>query len=48
MKQIRPLVAYKKALPDLYKLYLTVFDGWEGLSKKAQENNFYWNYAFLK
>jgi hypothetical protein len=48
MKQIRPLVAYKKALPDLYKLYLTVFDGWEGLSKKAQENNFYWNYAYFE
>jgi hypothetical protein len=47
MKQIRPLVAYKKENPENYKAYLTIDNGWEGLSKKAQENNFYWTYASM-
>ena len=47
-KQIRPLTAYKKAKPELYALYSDVFEKKKGLSKKAQENEFYWNYAYFK
>jgi hypothetical protein len=43
-KQIRPLVAFKKAYPELYD-NLTDKDN-PGLSKKAQENEFYWNYVY--
>jgi hypothetical protein len=45
-KQIRPLVAFKKAYPERYDI-LTDKDNL-GLSKKAQENEFYWMYAFCE
>ena len=47
-KQIRPLVAFKKINPEPYAFYSDVFEKKKGLSKKAQENEFYWNYAYLK
>jgi hypothetical protein len=47
-KHIRPLTAFKKLNPELYALYSDVFEKKKGLSKKAQENEFYWNYAYFK
>jgi hypothetical protein len=43
-KHIRPLAAFKKANP---KLYNGLNFGNEGHSKKAQENEFYWTYAYV-
>jgi hypothetical protein len=45
--QIRPLVAYKKTNPSLYDLINGLSDT-DGLSKKQQENEFYWNYCMLE
>lgn len=46
-KQIRPLSAYKKQNPDLYKIVASILRE-ESKSKKAQENNWYWSYAFFE
>ncbi len=43
-KQIRPLTAFKKAYPERYDILIDKDN--LGLSKKAQENEFYWTYAY--
>jgi hypothetical protein len=44
--QIRPLTAYKKANPKLYNILIDQEET-KGLSKKSQENAFYWSYAYV-
>jgi len=46
-KQIRPLTAYKKENPDLYRFFLDPIEKGVKRSKKQQENDFYWNYCFF-
>lgn len=48
-KVIRPIVAYKKANPELYDYYNagTAMLKLKGGSKKQEENNFYFVYSFL-
>jgi hypothetical protein len=45
-KEIRPLTAYKKANPEIYKFYLSCIE--KPTSKKGIENDFYFWYAILQ
>lgn len=47
-KQIRPLSAYKKANPELYKLVDEINLNTDKTSKKGLENTWYYSYSYLE